>query len=205
MSNPKIERPDHELAREELAALAERLGLTMESTFVPFSQSRNAAPTDLGSGKAEPWLSLNWRCKLMRTGRLVLETDYGQGVAHAPAYKWKAPTAWDAQLKKAAIRIEIQTGKEARRPFPGLGVYDPTVSTKPIPAPPITDVLSSLLSDSDVLDAGGFEAWASDLGYDPDSRKAESIYRQCLESALKLRAALGEAELAAGREIAGRL
>ena len=38
------------------------------------------------------------------------------------------------------------------------------------------------------------------LGYDPDSRKAEGIYRACLELALKLRNGLGEKLLAELRE-----
>ncbi|TIW00620.1 MAG: hypothetical protein E5V77_09360 [Mesorhizobium sp.] len=67
---------------------------------------------------------------------------------------------------------------------------------KPIPAPSIGDVLQSLARDSDVLDAGGFESWAADYGYDTDSRAAESIYRACLEIAMKLRAGLGESLLA---------
>lgn len=41
-----------------------------------------------------------------------------------------------------------------------------------------------------------------ELGYDPDSRKAEAIYKACLEIALKLRNALGEDGLAKLREAA---
>jgi hypothetical protein len=67
---------------------------------------------------------------------------------------------------------------------------------KAIPIQPnALDVLHSLAMDSDVLDAGGFESWASDLGYDTDSRKAEQTYRACLDLALKLRAALGDSGL----------
>jgi len=32
---------------------------------------------------------------------------------------------------------------------------------------------------------GSFEAWASDLGYDPDSRKAEKVFKAC--EGIKLR------------------
>ena len=46
------------------------------------------------------------------------------------------------------------------------------------------------------LDAGGFENWAAEYGFDPDSRKAESIYRLCLEYALAMRAALGDSGMA---------
>lgn len=45
--------------------------------------------------------------------------------------------------------------------------------------------------DSDVLESSGFEEWASNFGYETDSRKADSIYRACLEIALKLKAVIG--------------
>jgi hypothetical protein len=54
--------------------------------------------------------------------------------------------------------------------------------------------------DSEVIDHPNFESWASEIGYDADSRKAESIYRACLEIALKLRSALGDRGLKELRE-----
>ena len=62
---------------------------------------------------------------------------------------------------------------------------------KPVPPPALGDVLHSLALDSRVLDEGGFENWAESLGYSTDSRRAESIYRECVEIATKLRGALG--------------
>lgn len=44
-----------------------------------------------------------------------------------------------------------------------------------------------MLDPQEVFAAGGFENWASEYGYDTDSRKAESIYQACLDIALKLR------------------
>jgi hypothetical protein len=52
-------------------------------------------------------------------------------------------------------------------------------------------VLHSLALDSRVLDEGTFEDWAGSLGYDPDSRKAEAIWKACVEIATTLRAGLG--------------
>lgn len=50
-----------------------------------------------------------------------------------------------------------------------------------------------------VMDASGtdqaFEDWAPDLGYDPDSRKAEAIFHKCRDMAGKLRQFFGAAEL----------
>ncbi len=56
--------------------------------------------------------------------------------------------------------------------------------------PDVADVLDCLLSDSDALERD-FEEWASDLGYDPDSRTAERTYKACLKSGEKLKAFLG--------------
>lgn len=52
-----------------------------------------------------------------------------------------------------------------------------------------------------MLDSSTFEEWANEFGYDPDSRKAEVIYRACLEIALKLRNGLGEDRLRDLREL----
>jgi hypothetical protein len=60
--------------------------------------------------------------------------------------------------------------------------------------PTVEDVLSSLCLDASGLEnAGDFEDWARDYGYDPDSRKAESIYRAVQIEARKLRKLLGSA------------
>lgn len=56
--------------------------------------------------------------------------------------------------------------------------------------PSAADVLSCLISDSSACDQS-FEEWASDLGYDIDSRKAEATYNACVKSGEKVRRLLG--------------
>lgn len=171
-----------------LVGIAERIGLTMQADFVPFSRSRNAN-ADSGFGDGKPWRSLNWKVKLQRNGRDVVATDYGQGVAYAPANKrdWGRPA--NSHLKARAVDLETESGMIASTGFGSQG--EPYATRKPIPAPSIGDVLASLASDSAVLDEAGFEDWADSLGYDTDSRKAESIYRECLANGLALKAAIG--------------
>jgi hypothetical protein len=164
-------------------ALISELGLTVESVFVPFSQSRN---------KGEKHPSLNWRVTIKRNGRDVVTTDYMAGCGHCPAYKADSKTLGGrySLMRDGYIRWECEHGFKA--------AYNMQVmmSDRKHPLEPGTlDVLNSLVMDSDVLDAGGFEQWASDLGYDTDSRNAESIYRACLDIALKMRAGLGDAGL----------
>lgn len=182
-----------DMSKQDRAAIVESLGLTVESVFVPFSQSRN---------KAEKLPSLNWRVTVKHNGRDVLTTDYSAGSAHCPAYKASVREfgGRDSIMRDGAIRWECEHGFAARafdhaNSPNGYVVRELNPKNRKQLEPDSLDVLASLAMDSDVLDAGGFESWASDFGYDTDSRKAESIYRACLDIALKLRAALGDSGL----------
>lgn len=170
-------------------ALISELGLTVESVFVPFSQSRN---------KGEKLPTLNWRITVKKDGRDVLTTDYSAGSAHCPAYKASTREMGSARslMRDGAIRFECEHGFAAKASDNANSPAGYTVRAlnphgKQL-EPDTVDVLYSLAMDSDVLDAGGFESWAADLGYDTDSRKAEGIYQACLDIALKLRSALGD-------------
>lgn len=188
---------DYKEAREALSnAIAEK-GLTMDSQFVPWSQSRN---------KDEKYASLNWKVTIKSAaGHVIVRTDYSAGQAHCPAYKkqWTLTSGKpDLWVKSKAIGIECESGKEARR----IGnTGDPFQTRHAIPGPDLTDVISSLLLDSSVLDYANFEQWASEFGYDADSRKAESIYRICLEIALAMRSALGDSTMSQWRELSNQM
>ena len=171
--------------REKLESAMAALGLTVSAEFVPFSQSRN---------KDSDHRSLNWRVTLQRIGRDILTTDYSAGIAHCPAYKLSVAVAGGQNSIMRAGLIEFET--EKGKPAPTRGLFS---SGKPI-LPDSVDVVWSLSQESDVLNYGGFEDWAENFGYDPDSRSAESIYRACLDIALKLRNAIGEAGLESLRE-----
>lgn len=173
--------------REKILAFAERHAISLDSEFVPWSRSHNAK---------EKSPSLNWIITLRRDGREILRTDYMAGAGHCPADKKK----WaDKHEKREAIRIECETGQAARamvtmaRPTARSGAEH---AIKPL----LPDVLYSLALDSDVLEYSAFDDWASNYGYDLDSRSAEKTWRACVEIALKLRAALGEKGLTELRE-----
>lgn len=60
--------------------------------------------------------------------------------------------------------------------------------------PTADEVLDCLASDaSSVENARSFEEWASEYGYDTDSRKAEKIFKTCERQAEKLKQLLGDA------------
>lgn len=188
---------DYEIAALEMGKLAAALGLAIECEFVPFSRSRNA-------GEASP--SLNWRCSVTRSGKPVIgleAIDYMQGSGYCPAHKkGKAHWSGNSHYMARAVASECETGKisEVRR-----WRADEFTPGKPIAPPPLVDVLSSLCRDSDALEYARFEDWADDLGFDPDSRKGEAIYRQCLALALALRAATGDDNLQKLRSFANEM
>lgn len=169
------------LQKAAIAATLESMGLLIESEFVPFSQSRN---------KGEQFPSLNWKVTVKRNSRNVLTVDYSAGIAHCPSFEVSPP--WNRPSRMwidKVTRFECEAGFKARS-LKGSGKFSIDHS-RPI-KPDMVDVFYSLVGDSDVLNSHGFEDWASEFGYDPDSRKAESIYRDCLDIALKLRGAIGE-------------
>lgn len=175
-------------AKQTAQAAIDALGLTVESTFVPWSQSRNR-------GEKSP--SLNWIVTVKRNGRPVLTTEYMAGSGHCPHYRKPVPANWnrsERDWQPLVLAWECENGFKARADmFGGLFRADNSV---PI-LPDATRVIYSLVMDSSVLDHATFESWAGEFGYDLDSRKGEASYRACLEIALKLRAAVGEAGLAA--------
>lgn len=69
-------------------------------------------------------------------------------------------------------------------------------------APELPGVLWSLLMDTDGLEySDTFEEWASNLGYDEDSRKAEKIYKACQETQSRLALLFESSELSDLREL----
>lgn len=177
--------------RESLPRAMERLGVSVRSEFVPFSRSRNAKPNAKVSDR-----SLNWRVTVVRDGRDILTTDYQAGIGHCPSYKQKMGGGFTLDEAEAII-FETEHGKTARWMGGGLGL-----TGKEKIELEAADVVHCLVADASVLDSPTFEDWASEYGYDTDSRSAEATYRACLEIALKLRSGLGESTLSELRDAA---
>lgn len=158
---------------------ASKYNVTAKYEFVPFSRSRNAN---------DKLPSLNWKITLYRNGREFMRFDYGQGCAHAPSYNKANNTRLTTYERNETIKRECETGK-LQSYLVALGVHS---SGKPIDPPKLADVLYSICMDSDAIEYGTFEEWASNTGYEPDSRKAEAIYNACVKEALKMRGAVGD-------------
>lgn len=165
------------MAKEKLQAVIDKLGLTVEAEFVPFSRSLYAVPDP----KIKD-LCLNWVVTLKRNGSVILTAQFSSGVGYCPSYSHRITS--DVAEK---LHFECEHGREAvRRDY-----WAPIREGEPIMPDPV-NVISSLARDADVLNHRSFEDWAMEYGYDEDSRKAEQMYRECLELALRLRYAIGD-------------
>lgn len=173
------------MTNEPQTIMAE-LGLEVESVFVPWSKSRFFK----ADTKDPRERSLNWRVTLKRGGREIISTDYTAGLGHCPAYQ---------KLKRGFISLYDEAGIIHETEKGTIWIDNEFRKGKPI-LPDSASVLHSLLMDSDAIDCSTFEEWAENSGYDVDSRKAEAIYRQCLEIGLKLRNGLGDGNLTRLRE-----
>jgi len=161
-----------------IQAVIDQLGLSMTAKFVPTQQPAAEVPHP----------QLHWACTLTR-GRRSMTANYHQGVGHVQGYQQDYERSpYIRACKQTAYRMTCEDGR--------LYKYDASIdsyrSIGKQPAPDLIDVLYCLIMDSDVLEQGGFEEWAADCGYDPDSRKVEQTYRLCVEQSLKLRALIGQ-------------
>ena len=172
-----------------LAAEMAEMGITISSEFVPYSKSRSVG--------SEHGPNLNWKVGVMWNGQTtgLAGIDYSAGQAHCPAYKGSVRMlgGHDSVDRAMAVAWECEHGKAG---YVGVRGTIYSSSTKPPLEPNATDVMSSLLLDGRAIDFPTYEAFASEYGYDADSRKGEAIYRQCVEIGLKLRAIFGEERLA---------
>jgi hypothetical protein len=100
-----------------------------------------------------------------RNPNMADDSDWGRGASH-----------WKCTFRKGQRQMTTYFSQGAAH-------------TK---APKAADVLNCLASDAGTIDnARSFEDWASELGYDQDSRKAERIHKACLRETDKLEDFLG--------------
>lgn len=207
-----------------VAALAD-LKLTVKSVFVPFSQSRNrdekdekgrtryslnwkvtlvrdgrdVLTTDYGAGIAH---CPGYAATRPHTSFQAPDFRNSSGKPFAGTssmYRKATPVEALNFYREAIAAAECESGFPMELDPYGRGPRN-TFKRKPkgeaIQPDPLS-VVYSLIMDSSVLDHPNFESWAGDFGYETDSRSAEAAYRACLEIALKVRAAIGEAGIAA--------
>jgi len=179
--------------RAAIETYVSTLGVHYAAEFVPFNKSRNAK-----SAAKLSELSLNWRVTLSKRSPIdgqttqQLTTDYQTGIGHIPGLPYNAhPTIhYDA-----CVRHSCEHGSSYVDSSSGV------IRGRPLSAPALADVLYCLISDADAIEYPTYEDWASNMGYNTDSRKGEATYRACLEISLKLRALIGDGALTKLREL----
>lgn len=124
------------------------------------------------------------------TATLVSKAEATKGLNsdHANQDHWNVLFSCGKQRYQTSFYMGMGL-RATRRGFENLG--QPRVISTPKP-PKAEDVLDCIASDAaGFINARGFEDWASEYGYDTDSRKAEATYRAVEAETIALRKLLG--------------
>jgi hypothetical protein len=179
-----------------LAEVADRLGFTLDVIAGP-----TAAVEPADSKDSKPWVHIAFSVRLMRNGREVLTTPYRMGVGHVS--KGALLAVRDVTNHEQLCQNAIRNNRTPHHEAPGhLSLLEKAARLAKL-VPTLADVLHSLVCDGAAyFDAETFEDWASNYGYDPDSRKAKAVWKACDETGRKLSRVLSADELATLREAA---
>jgi hypothetical protein len=158
---------------QEIEAFMQSLGVKFSFRFIPFSVSRK---------RNEKNPSLNFEGTLTR-GKERMSALYSMGCAHCEAYKASVKVLGGKNCvdRHNAILGECETGKKGGSTQNQYVTWERGVGGEH--KLPLADLAASLALDSEVINYLDFEEWASDFGYDPDSRKHEAIYQECIKTA----------------------
>jgi len=120
--------------------------------------------------------------ELIRKHRLRMESELTDRNPHMEDDEWaRRATHWKCVIKRGRTKMTVFFSQG-----PAI-VHEPSIE----------EVLDSLASDAaGYLNARGFEDWASEYGYDPDSRRAEAIWKAVGKQVADLQRLLGESVLA---------
>jgi hypothetical protein len=120
---------------------------------------------------------LHWTVTLHYCGR-KMSLDYHAGIGHAKdppnGYKGMQKSQWRNDRSAWGVRLRKEW------------LANPKCAVTPSPA----DVLSCVCSDARAGEMS-FEDFASEFGYDSDSRKAYAVWESCRDMCIKARVLLG--------------
>lgn len=186
------ELADYHIAKRDCLALIASLGIKTTITGGGYAERREK-PED------KPWAHFRWACEAERKGKIAHFDDYKTGVGHAVFQDLRPPMSEGFTVKERA-----KNGTFHLFTLPGTRAAAARY-LKPSP-PDAADILGSYARDFiDAHDAGCFEEWASNYGYDTDSRSAEERYQACLNSRKPLLAlGLAHHQIAKLAELAGQ-
>jgi len=167
-----------------LAETAAALGFTIEA----------GTPTP---HNADGWIAIAYPVTLSRHGKPIFSTIYKMGIGHFEKQTLR-------YIKKSFRAIENTIRKNGFSAIFRLQPADQNTALEIITAaariykmqPELADVIAALIMDGSAdFDAQSFEDWASNYGYDTDSRTAEKMYSECLRTGQAIRRAVTADEL----------
>lgn len=113
--------------------------------------------------------------QFVKENKIRIKIDYADSNKNVP--DWKDANHYKITLKKGNKTLSTYFSQ-------GYGITE---------EPTTEDVLNALASDSSGIEnARSFEDWASEYGFDTNSRKAERIFHICEKQADKLKNFLGD-------------
>lgn len=170
----------------KMAEFIEKHGLTMTATQIPVR-------TDKMMDEDPKHPMYHWLCTFSDKEKRTYALAFSCGAAHVEKIPFEklgfyrggmTRKDWE-QLPAPHTRTSISIAQEQWQ----KSVFRP----KP---PTIDTVLDCIGSDcSSIVNSHNFEDWASDLGYETDSRKAERIYEAVMDQYRAVRTFLGHAAL----------
>jgi hypothetical protein len=207
MSKTNDNRPDYELAREELRALV--ASLKLDAVVSPAS---GAVDNEKGQdGKPRAWVHLLYTITVR--GEVF---SYRMGEGHVP---WDKVNARDYSIlingKKAlGLTLDQRNMVQRKKAQPGihwaahmLDAWAATcaaIANAAGVAPDVGEVLGCVARDGEAVHMS-FDDWCGEFGYDSDSRKAEETYNQCVKEGRKLRRFMTPAQIEKLSELSARL
>lgn len=150
---------------DEILEEITRQGVTMNTTFIPYSKVSDEDRTSWGSSKF-----MSWNVELCGNGQ-KLKTPYRQGCGHCPGYKQCDRTISQDEL----IKFEIETGYAGK-----VLVSGQIMKSKKIELD-IVDVVWSVCTDVQTVADCTFGDWSNEFGYSDDSIRARKIYDDLIQ------------------------
>lgn len=141
------------------------------------------------------WPNIKYRVELRFNDKPILETNYKLGIGHVdPKKAFIGSVMSRPRLTSDEESILLHWQSHPYAQFKNKKLWADVaakLATYQKVAPSLPDVVHSLLLDGEPYFNGeSFEDWASNCGYETDSRKAEEIYKACMEIGRQLKRGL---------------
>jgi len=158
---------------KKISSVLKSMGISIKSEFIPWSKAK-----EKDYNKDAKFSSLNWNVTLYKNDVKIFTTEYNEGQGHCPANETENV---GYNLKKM-IEKECETGFET---WYGNSMDWVNINKKKPILPNMVSFVWCILSDAN-SGRDDFHDFCGNFGYDEDSRRAEAIWKACVETAAKI-------------------